>query len=245
MKTSRRGLTALAALGLILATATGAKASNDGWSGEITPYFWAPGIKGDVTIRNRTAAPDTNMKDIFDHVHGGFSFLGSVDYQRWVGYAQGDWARLSNDQDVATAAGKGTIHAKSDFHDYTFAGGRRFDGFNEKSSIDVMAGIRFTHLDTELTGFGLDASDDRNLVDGVAVFRPRYQFADWVALSPTFSLGGGQSDFTYELSPQFQFDYKSLSARIGYRRLHYKFHNDNGSFDGALHGFLLGVGYKF
>lgn len=236
----------ICALGLILAAATGAKAANDGWSGELTPYFWAPGVKGDVTIRNQTASPDTNMKDIITEVHGGFSFLGSVDYKRAVGYIQGDWARMSNDRDVSTRLGSGTAHAKTDFLDYTFAGGRRFDGFNEKSSFDLMAGLRYTHLQTEVTLGRIDVSDDRDLVDGVAVIRPRYQFASWVTFSPTFSVGGGQSDFTYELSPQIQFDFvNNISARVGYRRLHYKVHNDNGSFDGAIHGFMLGLGYKF
>lgn len=222
--------------------APGARASNDGWSGEFTPYFFGAGAKGDVTVRNRTVSPDITFDDLFKKVHGGFSFLSSADYERLVGYVQMDWFRLKDDQ----STGLGNAHLDTDFVDSTFAGGRRFDGFNDKSSVDVMAGLRYTHVSNHLTVAAFDGSSRRDLIDGVAVLRPRYRFLSRLSFSPTVSLGAGQSDFTYELSPQFQFDFtKNLLARVGYRRLHYKFHDVNGAFDGALHGFIVGVGYQF
>lgn len=227
---------------LALAAVPRARASDDGLSGEFTPYLWGAGIKGDITVKDRTASPDFSFSDLITKVHGGFSFLSAADYKRWVGYVQMDWSRLEGDRDTRF----GNAHTKVDFVDSTFAAGRRFDGFDAKSSFDLMGGLRYTHLHTNLTVASFDGSNDSDLIDAVAVFRPRYQFTPSFSFSPTVSLGGGQSDFTYELAPQFQYDFANrLTARVGYRRLHYKVHNDNGSFDGAMHGFIVGLGLKF
>jgi hypothetical protein len=232
-----------AALLLTAAAARPARADDDKMTGEFTPYFWGAGVKGDVTVRGRTASPDVSFGDLFDHSHGAFSFLGSADYKRNVGYIQMDWMRFKNDRDTVQF---GNAHTNTDFVDSTFAGGRRIDGWNEKSSFDLMAGLRYTHLNNELEVGGFSGRMDRDLIDGVAVVRPRYQLSRIFWFSPTMSVGAGQSDFTYELSPQFQYDFShGWMGRIGYRRLHYKVHNDNGAFDGAIHGFIVGLGYNF
>ena len=36
------------------------------WVFEVSPYFWAPSIKGDSTVSGTTAALDLSFKDIWD-----------------------------------------------------------------------------------------------------------------------------------------------------------------------------------
>lgn len=234
-----RSALAIAAISL---TAARVKAADDKLSGDFTPYYWGTGIKGTVTVGNRTANPDVSIGDVFDHSHGGFSFLSSLDYKRAAGYVQMDWAKLDNDR----PAGNATVHTNTDFVDANFAGGYRFDGFDDKSSIDVMAGLKYTYVSTELQVANFSGTQNRDLIDAIAVLRPRYQFTPKFLFNPTFVFGGGQSDFVYELSPQFEYDFtEHFLGRVGYRRLHYKTHDTHGSLDLDMDGFIVGLGLKF
>ena len=54
------------------------------------------------------------------------------------------------------------------------------------------------------------------------------------------------SDLTYELQPQFQYDIsKTMSARFGYRRLYYDIKNERSSMDVTFSGFIVGLGFIF
>ncbi|MGB7755331.1 MAG: hypothetical protein WBL23_04635 [Salinisphaera sp.] len=95
----------------------------------------------------------------------------------------------------------------------------------------------------KLNGFGtFDRTNETT--DAVLVFRPSLPLQARWRFNPTMSIGGGDSDLTYELWAKFQFQIaNNVAMRIGYRRLYYKIDNGNeNKWDGSMHGIMLGLG---
>lgn len=219
---------------------------NTGWAFEFTPYLWAAGIDGDVTVRGRTANVDMDFNDLVDDVDIGGSFLGVVRKNRFVMWAQFDYVGLESDDlgDVPSDA-----KLETNMLLLEAAGGYQFHGPFKGSTIDAMVGFRYGSFENKLTIQGAKAKRTQELVDPMLVVRPRIPlYHDWIVFSPTLAVGGGgDSEFIYELQPQLQFQFtENLAARVGYRRLHYKFEGkrDN-EFDADLQGFIVGLGVKF
>jgi hypothetical protein len=64
--------------------------------------------------------------------------------------------------------------------------------------------------------------------------------------SPTMSIGAGDSDLTWELSPQFVYDCDcGFDVRVGYRNLNYDFEKGSDSMDLTIKGPVIGVGFSF
>lgn len=216
-------------------------AETDSWKLELTPYLWAAGIDADVTVRGKEFNVDQNFSDLIEHVDAAAALLVVAEKNRWQVYAQGDYMSLSADGNKGGVDGK----IESDIGILTGGLGYVFDGFNEKSQIAVLLGCRYTHMNNEVTLMGKSSGERSNdIVDGLVILRPRYNFTDTFRFSPTLNVGAGDSDLTYELQPEFQYDISdAMSLRFGYRRVHYKEEFDSGNeFDGSMNGFLVGLG---
>jgi hypothetical protein len=86
---------------------------------------------------------------------------------------------------------------------------------------------------------------DKDFVDPVVILRPSFRISDRWRFNPTFSFGsGGDSEKTYELQPQLQFQINDwVALRFGYRKLYYEIDADNGNkWDGAFQGLIIGIG---
>ncbi len=220
-------------------------AISDDWSFEVTPYAWLAGIDADVAAGDREADVDIGFSDLFDNLDLAAAFLARAQYNRWVVWGQVDYLDLDTG-DVSTPIGADArVETKAFF--LTTAAGYQFDGFVKGSTIDVLLGVRYLRLKNKLSvdGFG-DARKTSDVVDGVVVLRPSFPLSERWRFNPTLSVGGGDSNLTYELQPTFQYQInETLAARIGYRKLYYDVDNDNVEFDGDFHGLLLGVGFTF
>lgn len=224
-----------------------ARAASDDWKFEATPYVWAAGIDGDIEVAGRKAEVEVGFDDLIDKVDIAGSFLGVVQKGMWVNWLQVDYLALSNDTKPA-ALGGAEVEIESDTLILTAATGIQLNLWGEGKTIDIMGGIRYVRMDNELSISGVGSFDETNdIYDGVLVLRPSMQLTKRLRFNPTLSIGAGDSDLTYELMPQFQFDFTdSLAMRVGYRRLYYDFEGDRGnSFDGSFHGFFIGLGWTF
>ena len=86
----------------------------------------------------------------------------------------------------------------------------------------------------------------RDWVDGVAGLRGRVHVAPKVFLTGKADLGGGGSNFTYQLFGGGGFLFgKRYSLIAAYRYLSVNYNKNDLLFDMALHGPLFGVGIKF
>jgi len=218
-------------------------------SGELVPYFWAVGVDGDAEIRGRDVDIDYDFEDTWDHLEFGGSILGVFRHGRWVGWGQLDYIDLKNDD---IGARLGVVRIPGELNTtaliWTLAGGYQIGGFRHGQTFDVMLGVRGLHLELDLDVAGLaNASKDEDFHDVVLVVRPDLPLSARWRFNPTASIGAGDSELTWELWPQFEFEITDTwVTRVGYRTLHYDIDGDNGnSFDAAFNGFTIGLGGKF
>lgn len=240
-----------AALTLVAAGTTRAQ-EPVGWKFEFTPYVWAAGLEGDVTVGGREAEFDKSFGDLFEAVEAAGSFVAIAQYDRYLMWAQVDMLSMSTDQlDVDDQPRFGSFD--SDLLLAEGAVGYQVDGWAEGQTFDILLGVRSTHLDNELAlNNGMTLEDDRDLNDVVVVIRPSVPlFAssiDGLRFNPTMAFGAGDSDFVYELQPQIQYDInETMSARFGYRRVGYKFEGDNNEneLNVSMAGLIAGLGITF
>ena len=221
----------------------------EGWSLELTPYVWAAGIDGKLSVGNQEVNFNRSVSDIIDNTDAAFMGLAVVSYDRFVLYADYDYLSLSND-----AKTKGGIlfppgtkaQADTDLDVGTYAAGYRFDTFG-KNTIDVLFGAQLTNIDEKIKIAGLKGQNKDNVTDTVVMLRPSFQISERWRFNPTLTYGiSGDSDTTYTMMPQVQYQFAdSFALRFGYKKLYYKFKNNNNEFEPAIKGAFLGVGWTF
>ena len=219
------------------------------WKFEVTPYLWMAGIEGDVTVGSTTLEADVGFSDLFDATDAAFAFLSVTQYKQWVIWTQLDFMSLSTDEldDPPPLA-----EVNVDTIILTLAGGYQFPGpFGEGSTIDALVGVRYLGMETEVVVGPISVEKDTDITDVVLVLRPsailfKETLKGRLRFNPTLSIGGGDSDLTYELQPQFQYQITDhIAGRLGYRRLYYDIDGDRVDFDGTFHGILIGIGGTF
>jgi hypothetical protein len=219
--------------------------ANNTWSFEIVPYAWLPGLKGDVTVRGYDVGIDQSFSDIFKSVRFASAALGVARYENWLVYTQVDYYSLSTDQ-LEHPPARGSLGSKETL--YTAGGGYRFNGWASGQTFDVLAGAQGFYIDNTLTLYQLGRFEKtRSTVDAVFMLRPSLQLSQHWLFNPTISVGAGSNNNTYQLQPQFQYQFNSTwEIRFGYRKLHYKFTGDrNNTLDLNLAGPLIGFGATF
>jgi hypothetical protein len=219
--------------------------ANNEWSFEVVPYTWFPGLKGELSVANRSVGIDQSFSDIFNSVKIAADALGIARYNNWLIYTQLDFISLSTDK-LENPPAAGNLGSKQFF--YLGAAGYRFNGWSSGQTFDVLAGAQGMNIDNTLTLFQLGrVSRTRSVVDGVVVLRPSFQFTRHWLFNPTISAGVGSDNNTYQLQPQLQYQFNATwEIRFGYRKLHYKFTGDRGNtLDLNLAGPLIGFGATF
>jgi hypothetical protein len=217
----------------------------DAWSVEITPYAWLPGIKGDVTVRNTTVDVDQSFSDIFKSVKFAADALGIARYNNWVIYTQLDYFSLSTTQ-LENPPSRGSFATKETL--YLVAAGYRVNGWSSGQTFDFLLGAQGLHTDNTLSFYQIGSfSNTNNIVDAVFMVRPSFQFSQHWLFNPTISVGGGDSKLTYQLQPQFQYQFNATwEMRFGYRRLSYNIDSHRGNnLDVRMSGPLIGFGATF
>ncbi|MET0656638.1 MAG: OmpA family protein [Steroidobacteraceae bacterium] len=227
-----------------------AQSSETPWDIELTPYIWAAGIDADVRLRGHDGKIDMDFNDLVDSVDFGGSMLGVARRGHFVTWAQLDYISLDSDElDSDEQPAGGNARFESDLFFGTLAFGYQFGDMRGRRSLDLLLGARYMKMDNELTVDTVGRfKKDRDLLDGVLIARPSFRISDRWRFNPTFSVGAGDSDLTYELQPQIQFQITdNMAARFGYRRLYYdtKSNNDLNKFDGSFQGLILGLGGTF
>jgi hypothetical protein len=221
--------------------------ANDVWSFEVVPYAWLPGIKGDITVNGRTADIDQSFSDIFKTVKFAADGLAIARYNNWLIYTQLDFFNLSTTQ-LKDAPTRGSFSTKELF--YTAAAGYRINGWASGQTFDILLGAQGLHLDNTLSFYQFgSANKTTNVVDGIVMLRPSIQFTQHWIFNPSLSFGAGDNNHTYQLQPQFQYQFNSTwELRFGYRKMHYKFtgkNNDNNELNLNLGGPIIGFGATF
>jgi hypothetical protein len=213
------------------------------WHGELMPYIWAAAVSGDLTVKSQTVTINESFSDLWKYTNLAGSLLGSASYNHFAAFGEADYFSYSTSAlNDPPAVGEATLK----MYIYEASAGYRFDGDNDRH-YDLMAGFRTMSLHGIITlnmTPEFYASNTRNVTDGIIMFRSYIPLsANW-SFSPSIDIGGGQSQLTYELWPQFQFKLaEHWALRLGYRTLYYRMSNDNNEmWHGKFDGVMIGIG---
>jgi outer membrane receptor protein involved in Fe transport len=224
-----------------------ARAAEGGWSFEVLPYLWAVGIDADVKVGGTKVDVSADASDLIRYLDFGASLLAKVQKDRWANRLQVDYFELSDDKDVDKIDGA-KVEVDSDSLFLTVATGIQLDNLPEWVSLELLGGLRYAHMKNKLKISGLGSNENnQDIFDGVFVLWPSFRFSKHWGFNLPLSVGAGDSDLTFDLQPQFQFNFTDTwKAILGYRYLYYDTEGSRGnSFKGAFQGFMLGFGAAF
>lgn len=225
--------------------------TTDEWQFQLTPYLWIPRISGRAGVGNLSVDVNTGLAD--DDIHLNFGFMGSFEARknRLVILTDLQFSNLGSNNDTPGPLFSST---ESDFKTFILdpeVGYRILDNPEKGAFLDVLGGIRYWHLRTDLTfNRGLlpnvTITRSRDWVDGVAGLRGKVHLSPRWFITGKGDLGGGGSNFTYQLLGGAGVLFGKRYALIGgYRYLSVNYNKDQFLFDMALHGPLFGLGIKF
>jgi hypothetical protein len=239
----RKILGAVIAATALQGAAPAALAADSGFT--VTPYLWAVGIDGDIQARGEDTTVSMDFQDVVENLDMAASALFEANVGNWVSYAMVDYLSLDTG-DVDTRFPGRDADVEMDSTLATVATGYRVH-MSERSTIDVQVGIRYARMDTQVWIEGVGQRDaDNNVYDGILALRPRLALSRNWTFSPTMSIGAGDSDLTWELSPQFVYDCDcGFDVRVGYRNLNYEFEKGSDSMDLTIKGPVIGFGFSF
>jgi hypothetical protein len=221
----------------------------EGLNFELTPYLWAAGIDGKLSIGDNSVDFNRSFSDLIQNADAAFMGLAVVSYNRFVLYADYDYLSLSNDAKtsggvlfpVGTKAQVDTILDVG-----TYDAGYRFDTFG-KNTLDVLIGTQLTNMDQKIKVGSAKSQNKDNVTDTVVMLRPSFQISQRWRFNPTLTYGlSGDSDTTYTLMPQIQYQFSdSFAARFGYKKLYFKWKDNTNEVETSFSGVFLGVGWTF
>lgn len=227
------------------------QAAADEWQFQLTPYIWLARVSGRAGIGGFDVDVDAGLGD--SDISLNFGFMGTFEARknRLVIVTDLQFSNLGAER---VRTGPLFVDADADFRTFVFdpeVGYRLLNDPEKGAFLDVLGGIRYWHLRSDLTfnrGLlpNLTITRSRQWVDGVAGLRGRAHLSPRIFLTGKGDLGGGGSNFTYQLFGGAGVTFGTRYALIGgYRYLHVDYNKDDFLFDMALHGPIFGIGIKF
>ena len=225
-------------------------ASTDKWQFQLSPYLWIATISGRSGIGQQIIDTEVSVKDTGVELNFGFMSTFEARKNRLVIVTDLQYSDLSTERGNPGPLFSSTRASFKTFVLDPEAGYRILDSENG-SSVDVLGGIRYWHLDATLAfraGIlpATDVSRSRDWVDGVFGLAGRAKLSPRWYITGKADLGGGGSNFTYQLFGGVGVNVGKRYALIGgYRDLSVNYNKDNFLFDQSLHGPVFGFGIRF
>ena len=126
----------------------------DKWQFEITPYFLAASLNGDIGIRGVTADVDIIFSDIWDRLNAGFMAAFEARKGPWIFLFDGLYFRLEGEETrswqgpLGIVSITGEVEATMNQQLYQLSAGYRL--IDERTKLDLVGAMRYTHLDVDL-----------------------------------------------------------------------------------------------
>lgn len=218
------------------------------WSGQITPYVWAPGIGGDITPFSGapTLSFDRSISEVLSESDGAFFLTGLARRDRFVVMGDFSWSSTSKAGLVAPglpAEGKLTQRSIT-----LLAGWRALS--NDRVTLDALAGARAWSIKSEISvaGGALRRSPSKDFVDPIVALRANISLApQWSAILYA-DLGGfgGGSEKTSQILATLNYQVsENLYLSGGYRQLDVEYRSGGTVADVKMAGPLLGATWRF
>ena len=187
-------------------------AMDDQWHFDIAPYFWMPGVRGDVGVANLPpVSVDASFSDLLENLDLALLARFQARKNRFGFAADLVWMNLG-----AQAVDTQVVDLSVDFRQlvvegigfYRVASGGRADN---PAHLDVLAGVRYLTVRTRLKGetaggATFDTSfQDLDWVDALAGVKFRAPLGSKMALLGRTDIAGFGSDLTWNLEGDLAF----------------------------------------
>jgi opacity protein-like surface antigen len=232
------------------------------WQYELTPYFWAAGMKGDVQsgALPKTSV-DVDFSDIWDNLD--FGAMGAFEARkgRWGLLFDAIYMKISTSA-TSSRSGPGpigatlTATANLKLEQTMLAAAVAYRVSDGPTATDVIGGARYSKIDADAsinaslfaqTGV-VARSGDKDWVDPYIGVRVQHPIADRWTLVGYGDIGGFGvgSDFTWQALAGVNYDFsKTVSGKFGYRYLSVDYDKSGFLYDMDSYGLYAGVGFRF
>lgn len=234
------------------------KTDSDEWQFSITPYLWAVGLNGEMTVKGVDSDVDENFSDILSNLDIALEAHFEVWKDKWGGFFDGTYVKLKTD-----AGTTGNIDITSTIVLVDFGGFYRVgtwpvgspENVGRSLSFDALVGGRYTDLKVKFDPDRLPSFDqDKSWTDLIVGGRMIFDFSEKWAFILRGDIGGfgisGSSDFTANGIGLVGWTFHpSWTLMGGYRALYQDYETGSGSnefkYDVTTHGPILGLTYAW
>jgi hypothetical protein len=206
--------------------------ANSGWQFAIAPYLWGADIGGKGQRGNSV---DISFDDLFDNLESALMVSFEARKNKWM--ILGDYIYL----DVAAGNQVLTMNLKSKV--VHLAGG--YNLYQEKSSLDLIFGVRNLDLDLDLSTPG-SFSQSGNILDGIIGVKGQLGLSKRWYLPYYFDIGTGDSDFSWQATAGASFRAaKWVDLTLVYRHLEWDLGKDKPVAELNFSGPAFGAIFRF
>jgi hypothetical protein len=265
------GLTFLAALA---AGSARAQDADGGYTFEFTPFIWAPGMSGDMTIRGRTSSVDASFIDVVEESDSIIGAMAQIEIGkgRWTAFLSPTYMSVAAAE--TTSIGPLTLRADVETKLFYFEFGAAYKvlswgngaarGGTGGGAVDLLAGGRYTDLEAKIgiegalpIGFAgaRSVKENKEWVEPFIGARTRIRLADRWLMQLRGDVGGFGvgSDLALQGVAMVGYEFAMFGRDAivfgGYRALYQDYVEGAGAqafaWDMTLHGPVLGLNVRF
>jgi hypothetical protein len=245
------GLAIVVAILAPLAAAKPSTTESKDWEFQLVPYIWGAGIGGELKIG---ALPAQGVEASFSDIWSNLDIAGMLAFEarkdRWGLLTDAIYVDLSDSVPTPNQVVYGNADVSMTQQLYSALIAYRIYQ-SEKATVDLAWGTRYFRIDTDLSlsggaAAGRSVSGMEDWWDWLAGVRVVGHPSKRWSLMGYADIGGGGSQLTWEgiMAADFAFN-KTVSLAFGYRYLSTDYVHDAFSFDAAMQGPFLGLGFRF
>jgi len=208
---------------------------SDAWRFEVTPYLWAPGIKGTLGLNNGLAkSADFTSSNVISNLKSGGMISAEAHKGNWGVMGDLVSATLQNSatSPVVTSSGPANIADKITLQQTVLTGAATYTIANNKDAyVDALLGVRAIYatptVNLSIVGTSDKASVSKttSTVDPIIGAKGRYRISDSTWYIPFYGdigSGGGTTNLTWQAMAGVGKTFGSLiDASLTYRALYY------------------------
>ncbi len=229
----------------------------DQWRFEVTPYLWAPGIKGTMGFDNGLArSADFNSSNVLSNLKSGGMIAAEAHYGRWGIMGDLVSATLQNSGSIPVAGGAATVADKITLQQTILTGAATYTLTNSKDAyVDALLGVRAIDVTATLSGNLVGTPEKETIskttstVDPIIGAKGRYRIADsswYVPFYGDIGSGGGTTNITWQAMVGVGKSFgKLIDASLSYRALYYDMKAGGVLQKTTMQGPQLAITFKF
>ncbi len=232
----------------------------DQWRFEVTPYLWAPGIKGTIGLDNGLAkSADYSSSNVLSNLKSGGMVSAEAHYGKWgiMGDLVSATLQNSGSVPVMTPEGAARVADKITLQQTILTGAVTYTFANTKNAyVDGLLGVRAIDVTATLSGNLVGGTPEKetiskktSTVDPIIGAKGRFRLADsswYIPFYGDIGSGGGTTNITWQAMVGVGKSFgKLIDASLTYRALYYDMKAGGVLQKTTMQGPQLAVTFKF